>query len=72
VSELRHDFRHYYHVSFDEVETEEAIDLIKMLPPHLCYRTALYRDLEKAEQIKASIQSKKTTQKLQHGKWVEV
>ena len=32
LRELRHDFRRYYHVPYDVVGTEEAVDLIETLP----------------------------------------
>jgi hypothetical protein len=41
VRELRHDFRHYYHACYDEVEPDEAADLIQMLPSGSAYRAAL-------------------------------
>jgi len=32
VPQLRRDFRRYYHVSYDEVDPEEAVDLLLGLP----------------------------------------
>lgn len=32
LRELRHDFRHYYGCRYDDVPTDEAIDLIRSLP----------------------------------------
>ena len=32
MAELRHDFRRYYGCSYDDVQVEEKIDLIRMLP----------------------------------------
>ena len=32
VRELRHDFRMYYHVRYEEVDVDEAIDLVLTLP----------------------------------------
>ena len=37
LRELRHDFRHYYHVGYDEVDVEEAVDLALTLPPGSLY-----------------------------------
>ncbi len=41
VRELRHDFRHWYHVSYDEVPLDEALDLARMLPDGSAYKSAL-------------------------------
>lgn len=38
VRELRHDFRCYYHVAYEDVSTEEAIDLADTLPQGSLYR----------------------------------
>lgn len=32
LKELRHDFRRYYHCCYDDVDPDEAIDLIQTLP----------------------------------------
>ncbi|WP_165247471.1 hypothetical protein [Adlercreutzia sp. ZJ141] len=37
MRELRHDFRRVYGVSYDEVPTDEAIDLVLTLPPGSLY-----------------------------------
>lgn len=37
---LRHDFRRFYGCSYDELETEEAIDLIITLPSNSRWRAA--------------------------------
>lgn len=37
MRELRHDFRRYYGVSYDDVPTEEAVDLIETLPAGSLY-----------------------------------
>lgn len=37
VRELRHDFRKEYGVRYEDVETDEAIDLIYTLPPKSLY-----------------------------------
>ncbi|MGN0056477.1 MAG: hypothetical protein ACI360_08590 [Atopobiaceae bacterium] len=41
MRELRHDFRAYYHVGYDDVEVAEAVDLIMTLPPGSLYRASL-------------------------------
>lgn len=41
MRELRHDFRAYYHVAYDDVPPAEAVDLIRTLPPGSLYRAAL-------------------------------
>lgn len=38
---MRHDFRAYYHVAYDEVEPAEAIDLITTLPHGSLYVAAV-------------------------------
>lgn len=38
MRELRHDFRHYYGCSYDSVESDEALDLIRMLPEGTAFR----------------------------------
>lgn len=40
MRELRHDFRRIYHVAYDAVPTDEAIDLIKTLPDGSAYVSA--------------------------------
>ncbi len=40
MRELRHDFRHYYRVAYDDVPTGEAIDLIETLPDGSLYAAA--------------------------------
>lgn len=40
MCELRHDFRTYYHVKYEDVEPDEAIDLIRTLPQGSLYRGA--------------------------------
>lgn len=40
MRELRHDFRHHYHVAYEDVPTDEAIDLIGMLPDGSRYVSA--------------------------------
>lgn len=39
--ELRHDFRAIYRVSYDDVPTDEAIDLVLTLPQESRYRAAV-------------------------------
>lgn len=41
MRELRHDFRRYYGASYDDVPTDEAIDLVLTLPPGSKYMSAL-------------------------------
>ena len=45
LRELRHDFRRYYHVGFDDVEPEEAVDLIATLPPGSMFVSAIHPEL---------------------------
>lgn len=40
VRELRHDFRALYHVSYDEVPTDEAVDLVLTLPRGSLWRSS--------------------------------
>lgn len=40
VRELRHDFRSAYHVAYEEVPVDEAIDLILTLPRGSLWRSA--------------------------------
>lgn len=41
MRELRHDFRAHYGVSYDEVPTDEAIDLALSLPPGSAYMASI-------------------------------
>ena len=41
MRELRHDFRAFYHVAYDEVGNDEAIDLVATLPAGSLYRASL-------------------------------
>lgn len=38
---IRHDFRHYYHVAYEDVPLDEAVDLLLELGPGTRYRAAL-------------------------------
>lgn len=40
MRELRHDFRAVYHVAYEDVPTDEAIDLIATLPRGSLWRSA--------------------------------
>lgn len=40
MRELRHDFRAYYHVRYEDVDPEEAVDLILTLPAGSAWRDA--------------------------------
>lgn len=40
MRELRHDFRRYYGCAYDEVEPDEALDLIATLPRGSLYRSS--------------------------------
>ncbi len=42
MRELRHDFRAVYHVAYDDVPTDEAIDLIETLPDGSLYVAATF------------------------------
>lgn len=53
MSELRHDFRHYYHVSYDDIDPEEAIDLIRALPSGTLYRRATDPELAWSDEYAA-------------------
>lgn len=44
MRELRHDFRARYGASYDDVPTDEAIDLVLSLPPGSAYRASLDPD----------------------------
>lgn len=46
IRELHHDFRFYYHVSYEDVPTEEAIDLIRSLGPGSRYAGAINPSLK--------------------------
>lgn len=41
LRELRHDFRAYYHCRYDDVDPDEAVDLIATLPQGSLYRASL-------------------------------
>lgn len=41
MRELRADFRHWYHVRYEDVATDEAVDLILSLPMGSMYLAAL-------------------------------
>lgn len=56
MRELRHDFRAYYHCCYDEVEPDEAIDLIATLPPGSLWRAALDPHNALAEGTELSLQ----------------
>lgn len=49
LRELRHDFRRYYGVRYDDVEADEAIDLIETLPRGSAYVRAVRPDLSWSE-----------------------
>lgn len=40
MRQLRHDFRHYYHCCYDQVDSDEALDLIFMLPQGTRFRAS--------------------------------
>lgn len=41
MRELRHDFRRYYGVSYDDVELDEALDLVETLPAGSLFKASL-------------------------------
>lgn len=42
MAELRHDFRAYYGVSYDEVAADEAVELARMLPAGSRFKAAAH------------------------------